>query len=143
MKKREVKGAQSCPPLNDPWTIQSMEFFFFFFSWNSPGQNTEVGSLSFLHGVFQTQGLNLALQADCLPAEPPGKPENIGAGSLSLLQGTFPTQESNLDLLHCRQIVYLLSHQGSPYHVINSQGSMEIMNSKLDICEDDMCQELC
>ena len=35
------------------------------------------------------------LQADILPAEPPGKPKNSGVGSLSLLQGTFPTQELN------------------------------------------------
>ena len=26
--------------------------------WNSPGQNTGVGSLSFLQGIFTTQGLN-------------------------------------------------------------------------------------
>ena len=35
-------------------------------------------------------------------------------GSRSLLQGIFPTQESNRGLLHCRQILYQLSHQGSP-----------------------------
>ena len=29
--------------------------------WNSPGQNTGVGSLSLLHGIFPTQGLNPAL----------------------------------------------------------------------------------
>ena len=40
----------------------------------------------------------------------PGK--NTGAGSLSLLQGSFLTQGLNLDLLHCRQIFYLLSHRG-------------------------------
>ena len=45
--------------------------------WNSPGQNTEVGSLSLLQGIFQTQGLN------------PGLP-------------------------HGRQILYQLSHKGSP-----------------------------
>ena len=45
--------------------------------WNSPGQNTGVGSLSLLQGVFLTQGLN------------PGLP-------------------------HCRQILYSLSHKGSP-----------------------------
>ena len=28
--------------------------------------------------------------------------------------GIFLTQGSNLDLLHCRQILYLLSHQESP-----------------------------
>jgi len=35
-------------------------------------------------------------------------------GSLSLLQGIFPTQGSNPGLLHCRWIVYQLSHKGSP-----------------------------
>ena len=35
-------------------------------------------------------------------------------GSLSLLQGIFLTQGSNPDLPHCRQILYQLSHQGSP-----------------------------
>ena len=54
-----------------------------------------------------------ALQADSLPAEPQGKPKNIGVGSLSLLQGIFPTQESNQGLLHCRWILYQLSYQGS------------------------------
>ena len=29
-------------------------------------------------------------------------------------KGVFPTQGSNLGLLHCRQIIYQLSHQGSP-----------------------------
>ena len=31
-----------------------------------------------------------------------------------LLQGIFPTQGSNPGLLHCRQTLYRLSHQGSP-----------------------------
>ena len=35
-------------------------------------------------------------------------------GCRSLLQGTSPTQGSNQGLLHCRQILYHLSHQGSP-----------------------------
>ena len=32
----------------------------------------------------------------------------------SLLQGILLTQESNPGFLHCRQILYCLSHQGSP-----------------------------
>ena len=32
----------------------------------------------------------------------------------ALLQGVFPTQGSNSGFLHCRQILYHLSHQGSP-----------------------------
>ena len=45
--------------------------------WNSPGQNTRVGSLSLLQGIFPTQGLNPSLS-------------------------------------HCKQILYQLSHKGSP-----------------------------
>ena len=40
--------------------------------------------------------------------------QNTGTGSLSLLQGMFPTQGSNPGLPQCRQILYQLSHQGSP-----------------------------
>ena len=40
--------------------------------------------------------------------------QNTGVGSLSLLQGIFPTQGSNPGLLHCRQILFQLSHKGSP-----------------------------
>ena len=32
----------------------------------------------------------------------------------SLLQGIFLTQGLNMGLLHCRQILYHLSHQGRP-----------------------------
>ena len=39
--------------------------------------------------------------------------KNTGVGFHSLLQGIFPTQGSIPGLLHCRQIPYLLSHQGS------------------------------
>ena len=35
-------------------------------------------------------------------------------GSCALLQGIFPTQGSDPGLLHCRQILYQLSLQGSP-----------------------------
>jgi len=40
----------------------------------------------------------------------------IGMGFHALLQGVLPTQGSNPSLLHCRQIIYHLSHQGSPSH---------------------------
>ena len=48
----------------------------------------------------------------CLTLCNPG--QNSGVGSLSLLQGIFPTQGSNLGLPHGRQILYQLSHKGSP-----------------------------
>ena len=40
--------------------------------------------------------------------------QNTGVGSLSLLQGIFPNHGSNPGLLRCRQILYKLSHRGSP-----------------------------
>ena len=82
---------------------------------NSPGKNTRVGCYAFLQGIFPTQGSNAglpALQEDSLLSEPPRKLRNTGVGSLSLLQGIFPTQELNRGLLHCRWILYQLSHQG-------------------------------
>ena len=124
--------------------------------WNSPGQNTGVGSLSLLQGIFPTQGSNPGLPhcgqilyqlshkgdwripvwvaypfsrgssqprnqtvVSCIAGGfftiwATGKPKNIGISSLSLLQRIFPTQESNGVFLHCRQILYQLSYQGSP-----------------------------
>ena len=87
--------------------------------WNSPGQITGVGSLSLLQGIFPTrdQTRSPALQVGSLPAGPPRKPKNTGMGSLSLLQQIFSTQESNQGLLHCKQILYKLSYQGSPANI--------------------------
>ena len=45
----------------------------------------------------------------CSPWNSPG--QNTGVGSCSLLQGVFSTQRSNLGLLHCRWILYQLSHR--------------------------------
>ena len=46
------------------------------------------------------------------PRNSPG--QNTGVGSHSLFQGIFPTQGSNPGVPHCRQILYQLSHHGSP-----------------------------
>ena len=43
-----------------------------------------------------------------------------------LLHATFPTQGSNLGLLHCRRILYHLSHQGS---LLNVEPQAEILRS--------------
>ena len=47
----------------------------------------------------------------------PGK--NTGVGCHFLLQGIFPIQGLNLGLLHCRQMLYHLSHQRSHILLIN------------------------
>ena len=40
--------------------------------------------------------------------------QNTGVDNLSLLQRIFPSQVLNPGLPHCRQILYHLSHKGSP-----------------------------
>ena len=62
-------------------------------------------SLSVVSNSLQPHGLYS-------PWDSPG--QNTGVGSLSVLQGIFPTQGSNRGLLHCGQIIYQLSHKGSP-----------------------------
>ena len=64
----------------------------------------------------------LSYPMDC---SPPGSSvhgdsigKNTGVGCHALLQGNFPTQGSNPGLLHCRWILYHLSHQGSPKEYI-------------------------
>ena len=64
------------------------------------------------------------------PWNSPG--QNTGVGCLSLLQGIFPTQGSNPSLLHCRQILYQLSHKGSPLHA--KMGSIKHRNA-MDLTE--------
>ena len=46
------------------------------------------------------------------PWNSPGKNTRMGCHALSY--GIFPTRELNPGLLNCRQILYCLSHQGSP-----------------------------
>ena len=44
--------------------------------------------------------------------------QNTGVCSHPLLQQIFLTQELNQGLLHCRQILYQLSYQGSPFLIL-------------------------
>ena len=69
-------------------------------SWNGERESHSVVSDSLRpHGLYG-------------PWNSPG--QNTGVGSLSLLQGIFPTQGWNPGLLHCRLILYQLTHRGSP-----------------------------
>ena len=92
---------------------------------DSSGQNTGVGSLSLLQGIFPTQGSNPGLphcRQILYQLSHKESPRILKWGSLSLLQRIFPTQESNWGLLHCRQILYQLTYQGSPW--AQEEGSM-------------------
>ena len=67
---------------------------------------------------FSLNCVRLCDPMDCGPArllcsqDSSGK--NTGVGCHALLQGIFPTQGLNPGLPYCRQILYLLSHQGNP-----------------------------
>ena len=51
---------------------------------------------------------------DCIVSPWDCAGQNTGVGGLSFLQGIFPTQGLNPGLLHCKWILYQLSHKGSP-----------------------------
>ena len=72
--------------------------------------NTESESYSVMPNSLRLHGLQPA-KLLCLWNFPE---KNTGVGSHSLLQGIFPTQGSNPGFPYCRQILYHLSHQGSP-----------------------------
>ena len=100
---------KSCPTLASPWTVACLVPLTMEFSrqeyWSAlplPSPEVKVAqSCPTLrpHGLYS-------------PWSSPG--QNTGVGSLSLLQRIFPTQGSNPGFLHCRQILYQLSHKGSP-----------------------------
>ena len=86
------------------------------------------------------------------PWDFPGK--HTGVGCYSLLQGIFPTQGLNPGLLHYKQILYCLSHQGSlcdywterfisklcrtdkQIYLTNDHSSMGLTNSLQKVCKD-------
>ena len=70
------------------------------------------------------------------PWNSPGK--NTGVGCHSLLQGIFLTLGWNLGLPHCSQILYHLSHPGSPTQkpVINGLVPAISVNSDVTVISD-------
>ena len=71
-----------------------------------------IGKTSISSSVMSDSATPWIVARLLCPCDSPGN--NSGVGCHSILQGIFPTQESNPGLLHCRQILYCLSPQGSP-----------------------------
>ena len=80
--------------------------------WNSPGQNTGVGSLSLLQGIFPTQGSNPGLPhcRQILYQLSHREAQEYWSGSPSPADLPDPGIEPG-GLLHCRRILYQLSYQ--------------------------------
>ena len=85
--------------------------------WDSPGQNIGLDCCSLLQGIFPTQD---PTQVSCIAGGfftswVTRETQQYWSGGLSLLQRIFLAQELNWGLLHCWQILYQLSYQGSPW----------------------------
>ena len=106
--KVKVKVAQSCPTLWDPMDYivhgilqtRTLEWIAFPFSRGS-SQPRDWTQVSCIATGFLTSWATREAQ-------------EYWSGYLFLLQWIFPTQELNQGLLHCRQILYELSYEGSP-----------------------------
>ena len=80
--ERQVKVVQSCTNSLQPHGLHSR--------WNSPGQNTGVGSLSLIQGIFATQRSNSGL------------PHCRQILYVSHIAGRFFTSSTGTELLHSR-----------------------------------------
>ena len=85
-------------------------------SWNSPGQNTGVGSFSLLQGIFPTQGSNpgfLHCWQILYQLIHKGRPRILEWVAYHFSSGSSQPRNP-IGVLHCKQILYQLSYQGSP-----------------------------
>ena len=73
--------------------------------------------------------MGCSLPGSSSPWDFPGN--STGVDCHFLLQGIFPTQGLNPGLLHCRQTLYHLSHQGSPwiYNYISNISLSKLLKS--------------
>ena len=83
---------------------------------------------SFVSDCLQPHGLQPTRLL--YPWSSPGK--NTGVGCHSLLQMIFLTQRQNPGLLHCRQILYLLRCQVSPYFIIHLSKSIACTTARMN-----------
>ena len=81
--------------------------------WNSPGQNTGVGSLSLLQGIFPAQGLNPYCRRILYQLSHHRSPRILEWVAYPF-SSRSSWKESNQGLLHCTWILYQLSYQGNP-----------------------------
>ena len=93
-ERKECEVTQSCPTLKIPWTVGS----------SVPGSS--------VHGIFQVrvlEGVAISFsRGSSWSWNFPGKSIRVGIHFL-------PTQGSNSGLPHCGQMLYHLSHLGSPW----------------------------
>ena len=97
--------------------------------WNSAGQNTGVGSLSLLWGIFPTQGSNPGLphcRQILYQLSHQGSPRRLEWVAYPFSRGSSQPRNRTRGLLHCRQILYQLSYQGSIDQIAKILGDLII-----------------
>ena len=98
--------------------------------WNSLGQNTGVGSLSLLQGIFPTQGSNPGLphcRQILYQLSHKGSPRILEWEAYPFSNGSSWPRKLNQHLLHCRRILYQLSYQGGPVGQFNQTSPFPLM----------------
>ena len=109
---------------------------------------SHLGSPVYVHAVLCLVTQSCPTLCDPLDCSLPGSSvhgdssgKNTGVGCHTLLQGVFPTQALNPGLLHCRRILYCLSHKGSPYMYIHMHKEIYYKNLNCVIMETDKSGE--
>ena len=107
--------------------------------WNSPGQNTGVGSLSCLQGIFTTQTSNPGVPhcRRILPAEPQGRPRILEWVAYLFSRGSF--QPRNWTRVFCIAGGFFTNWamRGKPHYVIVEFSS--VAQSCLTLCNPTVC----
>ena len=110
----------SCSVVSDSLQPHGLQHVRLFSPWDSPGKTLEWVAISFSNTLaLFVESVSHSAMSDSLRCRGLYSPynsagQNTGVGSLSLHQGIFPPQGSNPGILHCRMILYQLSHKGSP-----------------------------
>ena len=107
----EVHWSESCSVVSDSLRPHGL-----YSPLNSSGQNTGVGSLSVLQGIFPSWGSNPGLphyRWILYQLSHEGSPRILEWAAYPLSRSSQPRNQTGV-LPHCRQILYQLSYQGSP-----------------------------
>ena len=109
----EMKWSESCLVMSNSLWPHGL-----YRTWNSPGQNTRVSSLSFLQGIFPSRGLNPGLP-QCrqifYQLNHQGTPRILECVAYPFSRGPSRPRNRTQGLMHCRRILFQLSHQESPH----------------------------
>ena len=100
---------------NFNWRISPLQYWVGFCCTTTRISHNYIWTVLYLvaqSGPTLCDPMNCSLPASSVPGDSPDK--TTGVGCHFLHQGIFPTQGLNPSLLYCRQILYWLSHQGSP-----------------------------